>query len=169
MVARTESDLLQFGNPLGHKTIHIRRKPRNLAPDDRHDHRRDSRRVRRLYYLEPLSESRALIHPPHASHRKKCSASGTRRLSRERWLERALTLGLSSTATAELAYLLPYEEQVVATFNEVSASLATADVKARLLETNDIQALPPKPSMRTDTPVVCTKNLSSGVVVMKSA
>jgi hypothetical protein len=27
MVANTESDLLQLGNPLGHKTIHFRRKP----------------------------------------------------------------------------------------------------------------------------------------------
>jgi len=27
MVAKTESDLLQIGNPVGHKMIHIRRKP----------------------------------------------------------------------------------------------------------------------------------------------
>jgi D-alanine-D-alanine ligase-like ATP-grasp enzyme len=61
--------------------------------------------------------------------------------SRERWLNRAPIPGLSSTAIAELAYLLPYEKQVISTFEEVSASLASADVTARLIEANDVEEL----------------------------
>jgi len=57
--------------------------------------------------------------------------------SRGQWLDRASVSGLDRTAISELAYLLPSEEQVLTTFDEISAALASFDVEARLIEAND--------------------------------
>ena len=61
--------------------------------------------------------------------------------SRDKWLANAKWLGLSPVAVRELAYLLPVDTEVTATFEDISSLLNASGVKCFLVEASDRESL----------------------------